>query len=474
MVRSDYLILKRRAEEAEKMKFEVVCKTQQKLGATANWEIHTSNVIEKNRMMQRFNDIRAQDEVSLDARRKRLADMLAAEQQQFERELAALQETPAERNQRMGQRATELRNKRESERMDYVQQQYERQWRLACDPLREQDSKLILKATDAARAYQIGEKMRNLELEEAESRAFDELWEKDRLAKEGREEADAAARKQMEVAQKVVLDKQVRELQAFREEEKAYSMEMSELLKQQCSLERDEAKKVEALRAERLAKAQSELTALNSHKRALLVAEAEREKLEDEQRLTDALDAERTADEREHAAKVAMQQETRLFAEHMMAQKRESMLRESEQEAIRQGEIDKAWDKRLATWGEEQQARERLMAQVLEERKEQVMIKLRDAQNAKLNEADHRRRLESEVQRLDGLQAHKMDLAHKSRLEHKALLEHQMKERKFKHAAAEHNKLQERLAAERAEGRYQAMLGNQLEKTNAQMRMYST
>lgn len=250
MVRSDYLILKRRAEEEERMKFEGICKTQQKLGATASWEINTSNVIEKNRTMQRFNTIRAQDETSLDARRQRLAHILAVEQQQFEAELEALQETPTERNQRMSQRATELRNKREGERMDYVQQQYERQWRLACDPLREQDSKLILKATNAARAYQIGEKMRALELEEEESRAFDVLWEKDRLAKEGREDADAAARKQMEMAQKVVLDKQVRELHDFREQEKSYALEMSDLLKQQCSLERDEAKKVEALRAE--------------------------------------------------------------------------------------------------------------------------------------------------------------------------------------------------------------------------------
>ena len=36
----------------------------------------------------------------------------------------------------------------------------------------------------------IGEKMKALEMEESENRAFDEMWEKDRLAKLGREEAD--------------------------------------------------------------------------------------------------------------------------------------------------------------------------------------------------------------------------------------------------------------------------------------------
>ena len=61
----------------------------------------------------------------------------------------------------------------------FVRQQYERQWRMACDPLREQESKEILKATNAARAFQIGEKMKSLEMDEVENRAFDDLWERD-------------------------------------------------------------------------------------------------------------------------------------------------------------------------------------------------------------------------------------------------------------------------------------------------------
>ena len=40
--------------------------------------------------------------------------------------------------------------------------------------------------------------MKSLELEEQETRAFDTMWEEDRLAKLGREEAEETAKKTMD------------------------------------------------------------------------------------------------------------------------------------------------------------------------------------------------------------------------------------------------------------------------------------
>ena len=119
---------------------------------------------------------------------------------------------------------------------------------MACDPLREKESKEILKATNAARAFQIGEKMKALELDEQENRAFDEMWEKDRLAKLGREEAEEEARRQMDFEHKLVLDHQVAELHGFRESETRLAEEEASLLRSQWGLEREEAKKVEMMR----------------------------------------------------------------------------------------------------------------------------------------------------------------------------------------------------------------------------------
>lgn len=359
------------------------------------------------------------------------------------------------------------------QRLAFVRQQYERQWRMACDPLREKESKEILKATNAARAFQIGEKMKALELDENENRAFDEMWEKDRLAKLGREEAEEEARRQMDFEHKLVLDHQVAELHGFRESETRLAEEEASLLRSQWGLEREEAKKVEMMRHQVLMQANEELHNFNQHKRAQLATSVAAERKADTERLNAQLAMEAHENEREAAARASMQHETRRFAEHMMMQKRAIAQHESEQENARKAELDKAWDKRLAVWGKEQEARENLMAQVLEERKAQVEVKLQSVRVDKQNQAESRRRLELELDAVNTLEKAKLDEAAQIRMTHRSLLENQIKDKAFKRAAAEFNKAQERMTAERAEAAYQMMLHDQMAKTTTTMNAFA-
>jgi len=299
------------------------------------------------------------------------------------------------------------------------------------------------------------------------------MWESDRMAKEGREEADAAARKSMDELHKSVLDRQVRELHEYRATEKALASEEAQLLRQQCDLERAEAARVQDLRTQMIRQAHEELLDFNTTKRAQLQSSSQRERAEDSDRLASQLAKEREAERRETAAKQAMQAETRLFAEHMMQQKREADLQEKVQEEIRAKELDKAWDKRLTVWGQEQEARERLMAQVLDERKLQVMTKLENEQFAKNKSAADRRTLEAELSRVTDLENSKQLAAQQTRMDHRSLLEQQIKEKTFKKASADFNKLQDRYAADRAEAHYQTMLDTQMAKTQAQMNKYA-
>jgi len=174
---ADYLILKRRQQEEHKMFYERVCKANFLAGANAEWEIKTAGNIAAMKTQKRYDAIRRADAAAIDARRQRLAEMLHQEQLAQERALASMEETPEQCKARMEARAKELGAKREAERQEFVRAQYERQWRLACDPLREKESQAILKATNAARAYQIGEKMQQYEMEEQENRVFDSMWE---------------------------------------------------------------------------------------------------------------------------------------------------------------------------------------------------------------------------------------------------------------------------------------------------------
>jgi len=469
---ADYLILKRRAQEEERLKIGTFVASNFKAASNAEWEIKTAGFIEHQQRESRYQSIRAADEAALNARRRRLAEMLGEEQAHFQAQLEALTESPAQRKARMEGRAAELKDKRESERLAFVRQQYERQWRMACDPLREQESKEILKATNAARAYQIGEKMKSLEMEELENRAFDEMWEKDRLAKLGREEAEEDVRKKMDFEHKLVLDRQVSELHGFRMGEKAMAMDEAGSMRQQWEAEREESKKVEAMRHDVLMAANSELHEFNKHKRAQLEQAVAAERQADASRLQAQLDLEAHENEREASARASMQAETRRFAEHMLAQKRAIAQQEGLQELARKAELDKAWDKRLAVWGKEQAARENLMAQVLDERKQQVTEKLKRVQIDKQAEAEARRRLEAELSTVNAMETAKQEGSRDVRMMHRTLLENQIKEKAFKRAAAEFNKAQEKMTAERAEAAYQMMLNDQMLKTTSTMNKF--
>ncbi|KAL1527714.1 hypothetical protein AB1Y20_009099 [Prymnesium parvum] len=470
----DYLILKRRKAEEDRRAYEGYTRSNFKAETNAEWEIRTQGVIENTQTKQRYESIRRADQQALDIRRRKLAEMLGAEQAMFQYQLESLAEAPEQRKARMESRAKELKDKREQERLEFVRQQYERQWRLACDPLRELESKAILRATNAARAYQIGEKMKALEMEEEENRAFDELWERDRQAKLGREGREDEARRMMDMEHKMVLDQQVAELHDSRAAERELSMEEAEMMKVQWEIEHQEAAKVEALRREVLENAQKELHEFNKQKRQQLSVSVAEEREADLMRLQAQLDAEKAEEQREVMAREAMQKETRLFAEHMLKQKRAVASREAEIAVAQKAELDKAWEKRLAVWGQEQEAREKLMAQVLHERKMQVERKLQDVKIDKSKQAEARVRLEDELARVNQIEAQKLEEGRQTRLEHSALLQNQIKEKAFQKAAAQFNKAQERMAAERAEAAYQAMLHDQMSKTSASMEKYTS
>jgi len=238
-------------------------------------------------------------------------------------------------------------------------------------------------------------------------------------------------------------------------------------------MERAEAAKVEALRREVLDAAQQELHQFNKHKRDQLAASVAEERSSDLARLQAQLDMEKADEHREAAAREAMQKETRLFAEHMLAQKRAIASREAEIDAAQKLERDKEWEKRLAVWGQEQEAREKLMAQVLHERKMQVQKKVEMERVDKAKQAAARVRLEAELQRVNEMEANKLEQGRQVRMEHRSLLENQMKQKAFERAAGQFNKAQERMAAERAEAAYQAMLADQMAKTAASMDKYA-
>ena len=84
-----------------------------------------------------------------------MAELLITEQEMFLQELDALRETSEMRQERMLQRARELKAKREEERRKFAQEQLEKKWREDCDDLRQLESQDLTKKVQVERMNQL-------------------------------------------------------------------------------------------------------------------------------------------------------------------------------------------------------------------------------------------------------------------------------------------------------------------------------
>lgn len=97
-------------------------------------------MIEKNIVRNRIQDMKRRQASDLEARKVRLAELLAAEDRIYEQEFNESMETPEQVREKMFQRLTELKDKRESERQAEVQRRRDMQFKMANDNLRKEDA----------------------------------------------------------------------------------------------------------------------------------------------------------------------------------------------------------------------------------------------------------------------------------------------------------------------------------------------
>lgn len=80
-------------------------------------------------------------------------------------------------------------------------------------------------------------------------------------------------------------------------------------------------------------------------------------------------------DDLEAARKARLREEAAMYRKHLL----EQMKKEAEDEALlnrlREEEQEKAWQKRVENWEREKEARKQLMADVMEERRNQILRK---------------------------------------------------------------------------------------------------
>jgi len=454
-VRSDRHITKR--QEREKKEETLISQNMEQLAKTqmAAWENKTVDKIRANKVEEKVNYIKGMQEDKLKARRKMLAQMLADEQRAYEEEMVSKEETPQQRMEKMAVRAYELKKRREDERQSIVQEKLYQQWRESIDELRCADSKLFELHTLASRDAQSQEKKAAAEQEARENAVFEALWQEGYHAKVEREEREKELKKERNEQAKKTLEAQLH-LKKIKEQEAAEVEQLErEEMKQHWAAQEVEAAEQE-IREKILAKEERKvMDQFAQVQRQMKEDEANKEKQQDRQFVLSVLAREKALAEQEEEERQKARRKAIEFTEALkveMARKAES---EERLIQMQHEEAERQWQKRYAQWEKEELARRNLMEEVYTDRAEQVKLKDKTRENIKKEVIEDRKRVDTEVARLE--------VVEKERAATEALVRQRHQEEIFRamdyHQVQRHRQLQAHAIEQRqamiAEEKYQ-------------------
>ncbi|KAJ3036899.1 hypothetical protein HDV00_002243 [Rhizophlyctis rosea] len=343
-----------------------------KTAAKSHFEESTTATIRRNHILRRFEELKGKQRLGLEERRERLRQLYAEDEARQRAELVQKEETRESRVDQMRARMKELKERREGERKQIVEEKMLQKWRNECDELRAIESRILEKEVAEARAEQLVERAEKLAIAAVEKQYYDDLWEQDRQKKIHREEEDKARQKALNEATMATLDEQLRMLKVQAMEEERLKQEEKELMRQDHALRQLEEERAHMRKLQEQRQIRADLDAFNKAK--LLQRQREvRESLEMDMRIVNEFFA---MDEKEREDRGRRKEELRkemvAYRDHLEEQRRVEREREREVERLYREEEDKLWRMRAEKWKKEQQARDRLMKEVIDGRAEQL------------------------------------------------------------------------------------------------------
>ena len=462
------MMLTRQIAEDRRLGYEKVVQGDKRTMAGAIWENKTNARVQEQQIIRRFNQLRLQQQERLESRKGALAGMLAEENAQFVHEIANMGETPELRKSRMESRAKQLKDKRETERVKFVEDMNYRRWRASCDDLREADGKNFLLACHLERDKQVLEKVARNELEARENMIFDALWEEERQKRVEMDESQESKLAKGNEDTKQILGEQLVELRARKEDDARIAEQEVSLQRELWEMQEEEERRKNTAAAEAQFKRNQELMLFNVEK---LKERAEQLRVErdlDLQFLQMVLDQEARQEAMELAKKEAYSQAAAQYRKHLIALMVKEANDDEYLDGLRADEFEKAWEKRTEVWAREQEARERLMAHVMEERRRQIEEKQMRLEQEKQEEMAARQRLVEAIEQGAGL-----DQAHISRRallaeETERVLKAQVRDKEMRKERDALMVMREQRALEIAERQYQQRLAAEKQRMQSQ------
>ncbi|KAJ8299832.1 hypothetical protein KUTeg_022579 [Tegillarca granosa] len=345
----EYLILERRKKEEKLEEYRKNTQYMEFSDLKNEWERGTDRKIKLNTMKRRVDGLFQAHQFTIEDRRERLRAMLHAEEQQYLMEMEDKEETTIERQAKMRMRAKSLKDKREAERLQFVQEKYDQQFRNQCEELRSTLSKQQQDQVCVERLEQLRIKEQMALEKQAQEEMYAHLWEQDMLAKAAREDRDAKAAHERNQDVLNVLRKQMAALDEQKKEAERLKEEEAQLLREQAMLRKLEEQRAleEKLRMQDETRRNLDLSLKLKMKKK---AKEEQEQLAFDLKMLEQL--------LEESRNEAMEQLQRKLME-------EERVKEKALEDLVNSEVEKMWQKRLAQWMMEREARKKLMEDVM-------------------------------------------------------------------------------------------------------------
>lgn len=368
----EHLILETRRKDELREQAIAETKYQKSCDLKSEWEKATDKRIKSNTIARRVEKLIQRGTFSLEDRRERLKEMLLAEEQQYIEEMEAKEETTLERQAKMRERAKFLKEKREQERLKLVEEKLDQRWRDNCEELRSTLSQRHQDEVFVERHEQLKMKEEKKKKELEVDKFYADLWAEDIQIKSMREEQ--TAREQMERNRETlkVLQVQIAACEKQREDEEKLKEMEAQWLKEEAKLRAEEEKwlQEEKLRKQKAAKRSREVSIrLKKEKEA---KEKQEELALDMKILEKLLDDTRNEVKEETQRKREMREENLRFMQYCAMNRKEDEEREKELERIVNEEVEKKWAQTIKQYKMERDARQKLLANVMKSREQQI------------------------------------------------------------------------------------------------------
>ena len=372
---ADWVIQQRRAQEAKRDELQATVRYNFLVGSRSHWENKTQKVIEKNRALRRFAELKEQARRSLDDRRRRLAQKLSREQEIYEKMVEKSFPTMEQRNAAMTERALKLKSERVARQKKIVQDARARQFRASCDELRGKDKRIERALTADSWREAIVLKEQDAVKKEQEQAIFDKQWEDDRVSKGAREEEELAKRAKWNATTKEILDQQVSEKAMILAEEKKLADEFAQRDiqrgKREIQEEQQQHRNRLKIAGERFRRIMNDNMAIQEKKKTW----GDADKAHTKWLLEEALRKEKEEDERKRIEKERIRKDAIAYQKQLEDQ----MIKEAENddalEKLRREDVEREWAKKQAVWDREAAARQALQEEVLATREVQISEK---------------------------------------------------------------------------------------------------